>query len=355
MDDTISQEMAALVLRAARDDNQRYVIRSTRWYECDTDTTVREALRQLKSGEVEKALMVMPGSNLLYLYASEDRSRAELVWDTRRAGGHVNVPVIIPDAETGEPLTLLTFSADGCDRWPITMRERVFVEMTETRARQESTAFLDRLQADSPTTLQRLMEGLTAEQTLARVTRDILEQGEPDLVNVTAGLMQRLIDFYKEDMRRDETLDLVKGAIESIASSRIEGIALAARVRFVDKSGASIDQQRWYELRGDLSYSRIQSHKLRCPAIPSVTIEWAVEWIGVRLPPDKAIDYVVASHVITAEPPGTTIWRTHGTFADADEATRRLAKVISLCEANPDALNDVAQRLLDRIAAGETS
>lgn len=156
-----------------------------------------------------KLTIQVPAPHCLLLYASVDwgpeaqrMGESRFVWDARDIdfGERTRVPAKIISDETGTELHLRARSAESVGSWPVQRGDRVFIEMSETRAHCIAGDDLEAYERAYPERFQEYARRAPGGPTELRdrSAKRILEGNLGDLAHVTEGL-------YREILKRQAT------------------------------------------------------------------------------------------------------------------------------------------------------
>lgn len=122
----------------------------------------------------------------LMLYRSESTGREEWLWNSRDGV----TPFIISDAEDGSKMRHADFWRDVCAPFYVPpIGSRIFVDLTETRARAIAVRWYDHVKDDDSFKSHPYYEGKSREWCVDDYVKQIFKnEGEPDILVVNAGI-----------------------------------------------------------------------------------------------------------------------------------------------------------------------
>lgn len=142
----------------------------------------------------------IPGGFRCYCYVDFERKIGCFVWDSREESQMV--PGTIKHASDGSELILYAHSIRILS-YPLRQGDRVFITLTEQRARIIVTEMLQDMERNHPGAFAELSERYESRDEAIQVCVDqALMMEEPDLVEVTAALLQDIEPVQKQLMMR---------------------------------------------------------------------------------------------------------------------------------------------------------
>jgi hypothetical protein len=173
----------------------------------------------------------------LMTYASEDGSEREVLWNSRDGV----TPFVIYSPSTGTEMMHVQWQFDrfAPEHVPA-VGDRIFVDLTEARARVLAARRVEIWEQTDPERLQARFE--SREAAIQSVFEGIYAPGTPDILIVTAGYLEHLI-------REREG----RGAVEYLRADRAE----PDRSLCYDRKGNPMTTEQWRQAYRDTAYKRV--------------------------------------------------------------------------------------------------
>lgn len=266
---------------------------------------IRKVMEQrAERPEILPAVPIPYAGHRLYLYANFERKLASFVWDSRLDASVVHGFIHHPS--DGAELLLVAMSEHHVYNYPVRVGDRINVPLTEDRAWQVSAELLQKIEREKPEAFAEATARYDSREDAIRHCADeALELGEPDLVEVTAGMLdgirrQQEVNFKAVESARKlgSDADLYSMALapymrhqfatnaawkQNVLSPQEAMGGLQVLDRF-DRCGQTLAPEWWARMIEDASYCSLSN------TIVSVSVgdahyalEFVAIWIGLDI------------------------------------------------------------------------